>query len=235
MRVVWKTRDARCDFEEGLLARSRVRKLDWLARAHESSKTRLSSPPHLCHRSSTTCIQHTHTHTQVIMSSPPSSALSPTSPRRGSLGRRASNPFTRNQDLAEEGGAAPDASSMISSFRNASLGRRSSSSHEQTIDEGGSDEDLEPAVIQPPQSSALGAGTGVSAPASATTPAGLPLAPSLDPAGGSQRQVRPGLVSTSSEAYSSSNEAPAAAKTESAPRGTGRSRGIVRTYSMVRS
>lgn len=178
---------------------------------------------------------NTLTHTQVIMSSPPSSALSPTSPRRGSLGRRASNPFTRNQDLAEEGGAAPDASSMISSFRNASLGRRSSSSHEQTIDEGGSDEDLEPAVIQPPQSSALGAGTGVSAPASATTPAGLPLAPSLDPAGGSQRQVRPGLVSTSSEAYSSSNEAPAAAKTESAPRGTGRSRGIVRTYSMVRS
>lgn len=180
-----------------------------------------------------------------------------TPPRPMAAGRRPSNPFTRNQDerdLAESSspqvGSFPHSSSFIARFRNASIG----SSNDDTIEEQ-DDEDVDPVPfrndVPAPQhislGSAKGAGTGVFEPTSKThsnsaDPDGLPFRPTLRPAGGSQRKIATDDLDDPNKLYakeqdldglsgSSANRSSSA--DHSKQRGTGRSRGVVRTYSMA--
>jgi alpha,alpha-trehalase len=167
------------------------------------------------------------------------SGNSSTSPR-AALARRPSNPFTKNQDERDFGssppmGSLPSSSSLIARFRNASVG----SNNSDTIEEQ-DDEDLKPVPfrdgVPAPESvklgSAQGAGTGVfetasQAPDSAKIPEGLPFRPTLRPAGGNQRHVSTDGLADSNKLYQNDQD-------ESVdPRGTGRRRGVVRTYSMA--
>jgi hypothetical protein len=171
---------------------------------------------------------------------PPSPSRATGAPAPGQLGRRASNPFTRNQDLNDELEASNSAASVISRFRNASIGslgsRRTSGSYG-AIEEGSDEEGLPPLAQQRTpadlqRGGAEGSGTGVSKPASDAAPAGLPLEPELAPAGGSQRHVFADNVKSPDVAYDKRAELEQA-RSSSDARGNQRSRGLIRTYSMV--
>lgn len=186
------------------------------------------------------------------------SGTNPTAPRP-MAGRRPSNPFTRNQDerdLAESSspspqvGSFPNSSSFIARFRNASIG----SSNDDTIEEQ-DDEDIYPVPfrnnVSVPEHASLGSakggGTGVFEPSSKTpissaNPEGLSFRPTLRPAGGSQRQVATDDLEDPNKLYEKEQEldglsGSSANRSSSADffkqRGTGRSRGVVRTYSMA--
>lgn len=120
-------------------------------------------------------------------------ATPPTSPRDRSLSsssRRGSNPFTRNQD---------NIASISASLRRQSLGGHSAS-YSETIEEGSeiSEDDLAQPLgpgphvqtSSPPEGSASGGGTGHDANGQPSTVGGIPIQPSLQPAGGSRKQVK---------------------------------------------
>jgi alpha,alpha-trehalase len=173
----------------------------------------------------------------------------PSSPPRPTSTRRPSNPFTKNQDerdMAQQSsspmaGSFPSTSSLISRFRNASIG----SNNSDTIEEQ-EDEDLDPVPFRINEDhdklgSAKGAGTGVfeKADQNSKDPVGLPFRPTLRPAGGSQRRVSIDGIEDPNMLYSQdsdsvrSTSADRKETVDPAQRGTGRSRGIIRTYSMA--
>lgn len=149
----------------------------------------------------------------------------------GLLTRRGSNnPFTRNQDNV----------AMLSD----SLRRQSLGAHSDTIEEEESDEPLPeplgagPSLKKTSQASGqgLGSGTGVAELNGGSDADGIPLRPSLSPAGGGQRHVKPGSVEDADVAYGEAAQQqlnpPRSASDRTVP-ASARSRGILRTYSMA--
>lgn len=176
------------------------------------------------------------------------------------LGRRPSNPFTRNQDERDEasvpqsrssssgGGIAPSstASQLISKFRKASITSsltpsRSRDSIAEEDDDNEDDEDLEPVPFKDPKAyegKSIGAGTGVFEPASSQNndPEGIPFHPTLRPAGGNERRVETDGMRAPDDLYAGGNEVGTSidrSTSADAARGTGRAKGVHRTYSMA--
>ncbi|KAK0567250.1 alpha,alpha-trehalase nth1 [Tilletia horrida] len=165
----------------------------------------------------------------------------PTQPTRPSFasGRKPSNPFTKNQDEQI----------FLQRLRRSSI---AGSDHaldagvddDEAIEEEDEDDD-EGSHYFPSKSSsgsvfvegrAFGQGSGVSKPASAgSTPAGLPLQPSLQPAGSNQRGITLDNVPEASQVYAHEPALAPMSPTDPPVTRDGvrmRSRGIIRTYSM---
>ncbi|KAL9934590.1 hypothetical protein V8E36_006365 [Tilletia maclaganii] len=144
--------------------------------------------------------------------------------------RKSSNPFTKNQD-----------EQILQRLR-----RSSTAGSEHAIDEDydeDDDEDEEARNYFPSSGSsgsfvegtAFGQGSGVSQPASAgSAPAGIPLQPSLSPAGSARRGIAVDNVQDPASAYAREPSVGPTSPTASFNPNGGRvrSRGIIRTYSM---
>lgn len=176
-----------------------------------------------------------------------------TPPKLSSM-RRPSNPFTKNQDerdLADKSSPTfatfASSSSLISRFRDASIGSNNSDTIEEQDDEDNEPVPFKNQSVSPTKAhlgSARGAGTGVfeKSPKSSSNPEGFTFKPSLRPAGGSQRKVAIDDIEDPDKLYSKEQELEAlsggsvnrsSSADASKQMGTGRSRGVVRTYSMA--
>ncbi|KAK0543759.1 alpha,alpha-trehalase nth1 [Tilletia horrida] len=166
-------------------------------------------------------------------------------PSFSSLGRRTSNPFTKNQDAED----------VLRSFRRASV---SGSDHALDVVNDDEEEDEDEDDDHRSRSSgrgslhsfpsyhsskspgiaegyATGLGSGVSVPASAAgdaTPKGLPFLPTLEPAGSSKRSIHIDGLPDPAQAYKREPMSPTDGGAINQEGMRMRSRGVIRTYSM---